>query len=48
MSPEAEIVKVFVLAEGRYVLHARAGRDEYIDSITLPNLSFPTSAIFAR
>lgn len=48
VSPEAEIVEVFALAEGRYVLHARAGLDEPIDSITLPNLSFSASAIFAR
>ncbi len=47
VSPEAEIVEVFALVDGRYVLHARAGLDEPIDSITLPNLSFAASAIFS-
>jgi hypothetical protein len=34
--------------EDRYVLHARAGLNEPIASITLPNLSFPASTLFAR
>ena len=48
VSPEAEIVEIFALVEGRYVLHARAGLNEPIASITLPNLTFPASAIFAQ
>ncbi len=47
VSPEAEIIEVFALAEGRYALHARVGLDEPISSTVLPNLSFPASAIFA-
>jgi Uma2 family endonuclease len=48
VSPEAEIVEIFALVEDRYVLHARAGLNEPIASITLPNLSFPASTLFAR
>jgi len=44
VSSEAEIIEVFALAEGRYVLDARAGLDEPIRSTVLPNLIFPASA----
>ncbi|MDQ3327149.1 MAG: Uma2 family endonuclease [Chloroflexota bacterium] len=47
VSPEAEIIEVFALAESRYVLHVRVGLDEPIRSTVLPHLSFLASTVFA-
>ncbi len=46
VSPEAGTVEVLVLDGGAYRTHVRAGGDETVSSIVLPELSFPASAVF--
>lgn len=47
VSPEAAIVEVLVLGEdGAYRTHVRAGGDELVSSVVLPDLGFPASEVF--
>ncbi len=46
VSPEAAMVEVLVLEGGAYRTHLRAGGDEPVSSVVLPELSFPASAAF--
>ncbi|MEJ7654062.1 MAG: Uma2 family endonuclease, partial [Chloroflexia bacterium] len=47
VSPEARIVEVLTLDDEEYRTHVRAGGDEPVQSLTLPGLTFPASAVFA-